>query len=64
MFWMKACQKCRGDLYRGEDSFGGYIACMQCGKHLPPADEARLIFDSSILSHQWSNLFQELTLAV
>jgi DNA-directed RNA polymerase subunit M/transcription elongation factor TFIIS len=27
----KSCPKCRGDLYLGEDLFGHYLSCLQCG---------------------------------
>lgn len=31
MFRLKSCPKCRGDLYLGEDIFGKYLNCLQCG---------------------------------
>lgn len=31
MIKFKVCPKCRGDLYLGEDIFGKYLSCMQCG---------------------------------
>ena len=27
----KVCPRCRGDLYLGEDVFGKYLSCLQCG---------------------------------
>ena len=31
MIKFKLRPKCRGDLYLGEDIFGKYLSCMQCG---------------------------------
>ena len=31
MIKFKECQRCKGDLYLAEDSFGRYLSCMQCG---------------------------------
>ncbi len=47
MFWFKSCPKCRGDLYRASDTYGTYIACMQCSHYLSQADETRLELFSS-----------------
>ncbi len=47
MFWFKSCPKCHGDLYRDSDSYGTYIACMQCSHYLTQADETRLELFSS-----------------
>ena len=47
MFWFKSCPKCHGDLHRDSDTFGTYIACMQCSHYLTEADEARLELSSS-----------------
>ncbi len=47
MFWFKSCPKCHGDLYRDSDTFGTYIACMQCSHYLNEADETRLELSSS-----------------
>ena len=49
MFWFKSCPKCHGDLYRDSDTFGTYIACMQCSHYLTEADEARLELSTSKL---------------
>lgn len=38
MFWFKSCPKCNtGDLYTGQERFGRYIACLQCGHYLTEA---------------------------
>ncbi len=42
MFWFKSCPKCHGDLYRDSDTYGTYVACLQCGSYLTEADEMRL----------------------
>ena len=47
MFWFKSCPKCHGDLYRDSDTYGTYIACLQCGNYLTEADEMRLELSSS-----------------
>ena len=31
MFWLKNCPRCSGDIYSEKDSFGSYVACVQCG---------------------------------
>ena len=63
MFWMKACRKCRGDLYQDEDPYGTYIACMQCSTYLTPAEEAQLLVSSSGRSQRSNYLFRVGTLA-
>ena len=30
--FLKACNKCRGDLYLDEDAYGVFTKCMQCGR--------------------------------
>ncbi|PKB57605.1 MAG: hypothetical protein BZY73_02330 [SAR202 cluster bacterium Casp-Chloro-G3] len=30
--FLKACTKCRGDLYLDEDAYGVFTKCMQCGR--------------------------------
>jgi uncharacterized protein (DUF983 family) len=41
MFWVKSCPKCdTGDLYDGQDSYGRYMACLQCGHYLTEAGVA------------------------
>ncbi len=47
MFWFKSCPKCHGDLYRDSDTFGTYIACMQCSHYLTEADEMCLELSSA-----------------
>ena len=47
MFWFKSCPKCYGDLYRDSDTYGTYIACMQCSHYLTEADEMRLELPTS-----------------
>ena len=31
MLRFKACPKCRGDMSPGEDQYGKYLSCFQCG---------------------------------
>lgn len=50
MFWFKSCPKCQGDLYRDSDTYGTYIACMQCSHYLAEAEETRLELSTSKLS--------------
>ena len=42
MFWIKACPKCRGDLYEAADIYGAYIACLQCAHYLTEDEQARV----------------------
>lgn len=39
MFWLKSCPRCRGDLYEGQDMYGRYMACLQCGHYLGEAEK-------------------------
>ena len=39
MYWLKACQKCHGDLCRDTDVYGTYLACLQCGSHTTEAEQ-------------------------
>ena len=31
MIYFKSCPKCRGDLTLGQDTYGTFISCLQCG---------------------------------
>ena len=31
MFYLKACPKCRGDMYQETDLYGTFVECLQCG---------------------------------
>lgn len=31
MLKLKGCPKCRGDMSPGEDQYGKYLSCLQCG---------------------------------
>lgn len=42
MLWLKACPRCQGDLLLQADTYGSYIACIQCGHTLQPEQEKRL----------------------
>lgn len=42
MYWLKACPKCHGDLYPERDSYGSYIACLQCSHYLTSDEDAQL----------------------
>ena len=41
MFKLRGCPKCHGDLYLGEDIYGRYMNCVQCGRYcaLPEATD-------------------------
>ncbi|HJN86951.1 MAG: hypothetical protein QF714_02980 [Dehalococcoidia bacterium] len=32
MYYFKACNKCKGDLYLESDSYGSFLKCLQCGR--------------------------------
>ncbi len=40
MFWLKCCPRCEGDLYEENDTYGRYIACLQCGRVINPLIES------------------------
>ncbi|HEY90454.1 MAG TPA: hypothetical protein G4O07_01350 [Dehalococcoidia bacterium] len=31
MFWMKACPRCKGDLFLDQDAINRDVVCLQCG---------------------------------
>ncbi len=31
MVYLKSCPKCLGDLTMGQDTYGTFISCLQCG---------------------------------
>ena len=31
MLYLKSCPKCLGDLTAGQDGYGTFISCLQCG---------------------------------
>ena len=31
MIYFNACPKCHGDLTMGQDSYGSFVSCLQCG---------------------------------
>ena len=43
MMWLKACPRCNGDLYRKDDMYGSYTACLQCSRYVPEAEQERLM---------------------
>lgn len=42
MLWLKTCPRCHGDLTEGQDLYGPFIACIQCGHYLPEWQERLL----------------------
>ncbi len=40
MFKLRGCPKCHGDLYLGEDIYGAYLNCVQCGRYYAVAEKA------------------------
>ena len=43
-FWLKRCPRCRqGDLREETDTYGRYVACVQCGYILSAAQEALML---------------------
>jgi Zn-finger nucleic acid-binding protein len=42
MMWLKACPRCRGDLFLESDEYGRFVNCIQCGGVLDKAQEDRL----------------------
>ncbi len=39
MVYMKACQRCRGDLRKSGDMYGPYLQCVQCGRIVDLPDD-------------------------
>ena len=31
MIYFKSCPRCHGDLTTGQDAYGSFISCLQCG---------------------------------
>ena len=52
MFWVKSCPKCHGDLYRDSDTYGTYIACIQCSHYLTQVEEAEVGLSSGRLERR------------
>lgn len=42
MMWLKACPRCRGDLFLDSDAYGRFVSCIQCGNVLDKAQERAL----------------------
>ena len=42
MFWLKACPKCKGDLYEGSDIYGAYVCCLQCARCLTDVEQNQI----------------------
>ena len=34
MLYLKACEKCQGDLTLEKDLYGAYFRCLQCGRNM------------------------------
>jgi len=43
MLWFKQCPRCQGDLHNDRDTYGHYVACLQCGYYLPDGEVADLL---------------------
>lgn len=41
MIWLKACPRCRGDVYPEKDVFETNLKCLQCGHVLSEADKKK-----------------------
>ena len=46
MTWLKCCPRCNGDLCENKDSYGRYVACVQCGHYLSEMEEVVLRYSS------------------
>ena len=38
MFKLRGCPTCQGDLFLGEDIYGPYLSCVQCGRYFAVAE--------------------------
>lgn len=43
MYWLRACPRCHGDLCTGDDVYGPYITCLQCGYCVTDEQRFRLL---------------------
>jgi hypothetical protein len=43
MLFLKACPRCRGDLFQESDADGSYSVCIQCGCRLTEDQIARVL---------------------
>lgn len=41
-YWFKECPRCHGDLRELWNTFGDYIACLQCGYMLKRSEEVEI----------------------
>ena len=47
MIYFKGCPRCNGDLREDSDTFGRYLACLQCGYYLTNAEDVILLYSHS-----------------
>ena len=47
MIYLKRCPRCKGDLHEGSDTFGSYIACLQCGCYFTDAEKVAFLYSYS-----------------
>ena len=40
MLYLKACNRCQGDVEFGSDMYGPFLACLQCGHVIDSKEEA------------------------
>ena len=40
MYQLRGCPKCHGDLYAGQDIYGAYLSCVQCGRYYAVGEAA------------------------
>ena len=58
MFWLKACPRCKGDLYEGTDIYGAYVCCLQCARCLTEVEEDQLKLRTLTQGHVSGRLVQ------
>ena len=46
MFWLKACPRCKGDLYESSDIYGSYVCCLQCARCLTDVERDQLTLET------------------
>ena len=54
MFWLKCCPRCEGDLYEDKDTYGRYVACLQCGRVINPLVESGTAANTGVGQQQVS----------
>ena len=55
MVYLKSCPKCLGDLTLGQDSYGTFVSCLQCGfmRDLDVAPVSKIEAKAPVAAGNW-----------